>query len=153
MKTLKIEPFSGISGDMMLGALVDLGAPRHMLLDLPRLLGFPDVSISITEVQKCGISCAKVKIEDNTQPVARHLHHILALIEQTDLPAGAKDFAGRVFTLIGEAEAKVHGISVEEVHFHEVGAVDSIMDIVGASLLLNELEFSAVVWNWPCAVT
>ncbi len=145
MKTLKIEPFSGISGDMILGALVDLGAPREMLLNLPHLLGFPDVNISINHVTKCGISCLKVNIEDNTEPVARHLHQILAMIEKADLSAGAKDFAGRVFTLVGEAEAKVHGVSIEEVHFHEVGAVDSIMDIVGTALLLDQLDFSAVV--------
>jgi len=145
MKTLKIEPFSGISGDMMLAALVDLGAPREKLLNLPHLLGFPDVNISISNVNKCGISCLKVNIEDNTKPVARHLHNILAMIENADLSAGARDFASRVFTLVGEAEAKVHGVSIEEVHFHEVGAVDSIMDIVGAALLLDELDFSAVV--------
>ncbi len=145
MKTLKIEPFSGISGDMMLGALVDLGAPKQLLLDLPRLLGFPDVNISINQVKKCGISCLKVDIEDNTEPVARHLHNILTMIDNADLSDGAKDFSRRVFTLVGEAEAQVHGVSIEEVHFHEVGAVDSIMDIVGVALLLDQLDFSAVV--------
>jgi pyridinium-3,5-bisthiocarboxylic acid mononucleotide nickel chelatase len=145
MKTLKIEPFSGISGDMMLGALVHLGAPREMLLDLPRLLGFPDVNITIKNVDKCGIGCIKVNIEDNTEPVARHLHNILEMIENADLSAGAKEFAAQVFTLVGEAEAKVHGVSIEEVHFHEVGAVDSIMDIVGTALLLDQLDFSSVV--------
>jgi pyridinium-3,5-bisthiocarboxylic acid mononucleotide nickel chelatase len=150
MKTLKIEPFSGISGDMMLGALVDLGAPGEMLKELPRILGFSDVDISITTVQKCGISCTKVNILDKTQPVARHLHHILAMIEQAELPAKTKSLASRIFTLLGEAEAKVHGVSIEKVHFHEVGAVDSIMDIVGVALLLGELEFSRVVASPVC---
>ncbi len=150
MKILKIEPFSGISGDMMLGALVDLGASKELLTDLPRILGFSDVAISIAQVQKCGISCTKVNIVDNTEPVARHLHHIIDIIEKADIPAEAREFAGRVFTLVGQAEAKVHSTSIENVHFHEVGAVDSIMDIVGAALLLDEFDFSAVVASPIC---
>ena len=150
MKILKIEPFSGISGDMMLAALVDLGAPREVLQDLPRVLGFPEVAITITEVHKCGIRCTKVNIEDRTEPVARHLHDILALIDGADLPDRAKALAGRIFTLLGEAEASVHGIPVAKVHFHEVGAVDSLMDIVGTALLLAELDYSAVVATPIC---
>ncbi len=150
MKTLKIEPFSGISGDMTLGALIDLGAPGEMLVALPGILGFTDVSITISEIQKCGICCTKVTIFDQTKPVTRHLGDIVEMIERADLHGRVKSLAGQIFTLLGEAEAAVHGIPVEKVHFHEVGAVDSILDIVGAALLLNELDYEQVVLDPVC---
>jgi len=150
MSILRIEPFSGISGDMMLGALIDLGGDRDKLQTLPAVLGFPNVKITITDVQKCGIRCTKVNIEDDTKPVARHLDDILALIDDADLPPQTRTLAARVFTVLGEAEAAVHGIAVQKVHFHEVGAVDSIMDIVGVALLLTDLDYSSVVAGPVC---
>ncbi len=150
VKTLKIEPFSGISGDMTLAALIDLGASAQRLQSLPARLGFPDVTIEIGEVQKCGIRCAKVNIIDQTEPVVRHLSDIIGMIDAADLADGVKTLARHIFTLLGEAEAAVHGIAVEKVHFHEVGAVDSIMDIVGAALLLNDLDYSQVIVGPIC---
>jgi uncharacterized protein (TIGR00299 family) protein len=91
-----------------------------------------------------------VNIVDRSEPVARHLSDILAVIDRADLAAGAKAVAGRIFTLLGEAEATVHGIEVEKVHFHEVGAIDSIMDVVGTAVLLAELDYSAVVATSIC---
>lgn len=150
MKVLRIEPFSGISGDMMLGALVDLAGGQEKLLALPQVLGLAGASVRINSTTKCGIQCTAVKIEDKTPPKARHLKDILALIEQADLSPVAKAFAGDVFLAVGQAEAKVHGVSIESIHFHEVGAIDSILDIVGAAVLLDDLDFDQVVADPIC---
>lgn len=150
MKFLRIEPFSGISGDMFLGALLDLGAAKETLLSLPAILGLPGATIRVGQVDKCGIHCTKVTIEDDSPSQHRHLSGILAMIEAADLPGPVQARAGRIFTLLGEAEAAVHGIPVEKVHFHEVGAVDSILDIVGTALLLEEFDFDRVLAEPVC---
>ncbi len=150
MRYLRIEPFSGVSGDMFLGALLDLGAPAAGLESLPAVLGLATAVIRVEKVEKCGILCTHVVITDDTPQPHRHLSHILGMIDAADLPGGVKDLARRIFTLLGEAEASVHGVPVEEVHFHEVGAVDSILDIVGAALLLDGFEFDEVVCDPVC---
>jgi uncharacterized protein (TIGR00299 family) protein len=150
MKVLRIEPFSGVSGDMFLGALLDLGAPAELLESLPAKLGLTTAVIGIGKVDKCGILCSQVMIRDETPQPHRHLSHILEMINAADIPDNVQDLAGRIFTLLGKAEASVHGVPVEKVHFHEVGAVDSILDIVGAALLLEELEFDQVVCDPVC---
>lgn len=150
MKILRIEPFSGLSGDMFLGALLDLGASARLLESLPAKLGLTEGAIQIGKADKCGILCTQVTIKDDTTQPHRHLSHILEMIGGADLPANVQKLACRIFTLLGEAEASVHGVPVEKVHFHEVGAVDSILDIVGAALLLEQLEFDQVVCDPVC---
>jgi pyridinium-3,5-bisthiocarboxylic acid mononucleotide nickel chelatase len=150
MNILKIEPFSGLSGDMFLGALLDLGASKEKLLSLPAALGLTGASIRVDRVDKCGILCTNATIIDETPSKHRHLAEILAMIDQADLSAAVKARAGRIFTIVGEAEAAVHGVPVEQVHFHEVGAIDSILDIVGAALLLDEFDFTGVVAEPVC---
>jgi len=150
VRILRIEPFSGVSGDMFLGALLDLGAPAAALEALPESLGLADAKIRIEKVDKCGIRCTHVVITAGEIQPHRHLSHILEMIDATDLSPNVKELAGRIFTLLGEAEASVHGVPVEKVHFHEVGAVDSILDIVGAALLLHEFEYDEVVCDPVC---
>ncbi|MBU8871216.1 MAG: nickel pincer cofactor biosynthesis protein LarC [Gemmatimonadales bacterium] len=150
MKILRVEPFSGLSGDMFLGALLDLGASADKLQSLPAILGLAGASIRIDPVDKCGIRCTKVTIVDDTPAQHRHLSHIVDLIGSADLPENVKALAGRIFNIVGEAEAAVHGIPVEKVHFHEVGAIDSILDIVGAAVLLAGFEFDGVVSDPIC---
>ena len=150
MKILRIEPFSGVSGDMFLGALLDLGAPSGALKSLPVKLGLNEAEIRITTADKCGIQCTQVVITDDTPQPHRHLSDILEMIDAAGLPTDIGDRAKRIFTLLGEAEAAVHGVPVEKVHFHEVGAVDSILDIVGAAVLLNEITFDQVVCDPVC---
>jgi len=145
MTTLRIEPFSGISGDMMLGALVALGADPALLMKLPATLGLDGATVKVGTVSRCGIQCVKADIADDTEPVHRHLSQIETMILGADLPAAAQEFALKVFRIIGEAEAQVHGVPVEKVHFHEVGAVDSILDIVGAAVLLDSLGIDQAV--------
>jgi len=142
---LKIEAFSGVSGDMMLGALVDLAGGGDKLERLPQLLGLEGAAVTVGRVKKCGIACTKVTIVDDTEPVHRHLSHIEAIIDGAELPAAAKDLARRIFRILGEAEAAAHETTIEKVHFHEVGAIDSILDIVGAAWLLSELGVDGVL--------
>ena len=139
---LKIEAFSGASGDMFLGALAGLADAYDDLLNLPELLKFEkDAEIEISEVKKSGIVCKQVKvIELVSQHHHRHLTDIIKIIEASDLTDSAKKIALDIFDIIGRAEAEVHGIPLEKIHFHEVGAVDSIIDICGAAYLLDKLN-------------
>jgi uncharacterized protein (TIGR00299 family) protein len=150
MSILRVEPFSGASGDMFLGALLDLGAPADALTALPERLGLAGAAVRIAPADKCGIRCTHVVIEDTSPQPHRHLSDILAMIDGADLPRAARAFAHRVFTLLGEAEAAVHGVPLEKVHFHEVGAVDSILDIVGTAVLLQEFAIDRVVCDPVC---
>ncbi len=147
---LKIEPFSGISGDMMLGALVELTDGSSLLQALPAQLGLSGVSVGIEKVSKSGIQCTQVSVVDESEPKARFLSEIRNILDAAELPRAARDFAHDVFTILGEAEAAVHGCSVEEVHFHEVGAVDALIDITGTALLLAELNISAACATPVC---
>jgi len=155
MNILKIEPFSGLSGDMFLGALAELTEAWDDLLKLPDKLGLKNVEVKITNVEKNGISCKLVKILDHnsydteTKNVSydsththhhRHLKDIYKIIDKGDLSNSAKDIAKQIFLLLGEAEAKVHGVDINKIHFHEVGAIDSILDIVGTAYLLDRLD-------------
>lgn len=125
---------SGISGDMTLAALVDAGIPLAALNDGIQSLGLPGVSLSTSEVKKNGFRATHLRVEHEPEHAHRHLHHIVEMIDRGALTERQKDLAKRIFQAIGEAEAKVHGTSIQKVHFHEVGAVDSICDIVGAAI-------------------
>ena len=150
---LKIEPFSGLSGDMFLGALVELTGDADTLRALPEQLGLAEAEVDIKRVSKCSIDCLKVTVTDRS-PTAkrphRHLKDIHQLIDASNLTNQVKETAKAIFQLLGEAEAAVHGIDLGRVHFHEVGAVDSIVDIVGVALLLNGLEFNRVYCDPIC---
>ena len=194
MKSAYLEAFSGISGDMWLGALVDAGAPVSVLqrtLDSLRL----GLGLEFEPVHRCGIAATKAHIRDDTgieEPVpamvsapsdhrhqhgselshsgqhAIHRHHwdhpsyktaevshghgrslteILRLLQTTPLSAEVKALASRTFQVLGEAEAKVHGIPLERVHFHEVGALDAIADIVLTATAACELQID----QWFCS--
>jgi pyridinium-3,5-bisthiocarboxylic acid mononucleotide nickel chelatase len=148
MKTSKIayfDCFSGISGDMVLGALVDAGADLNAIEAELRKLGLEGWSISAEKVKRWAICAMQVKVESSEGHHHRGLSIILGRIEKAGLAPRAADRARRIFTRLAEAEAKVHNMPVEEVHFHEVGAVDSIVDIVGAAIgfeLLGIDEFA-----------
>lgn len=143
MKICYIDAFSGIAGDMLTGALADAGADRTAIgraLD-----GFAiGAVIEWDRVQRRGISAMKFRVGVEETGKHRHLSGILKMIGAADLPANAKSKAERVFRCLGEAEASVHGVDIEKVHFHEVGAVDSICDIVGICLALELLGIEAM---------
>lgn len=127
-----LHPFSGISGDMTLGALVSLGLDPEWLRALPGRLGIEGIGVEIRAVQRAGIACTKVDFSIPPQPHGRHLRHIREIIEKTDAPEEVRRRADAAFTLIAEQEAAIHGTTVERVHLHEVGAVDAILDVLGA---------------------
>jgi uncharacterized protein (TIGR00299 family) protein len=131
MKICYLDAFSGISGDMTVGALVDAGADSAALTAALDSLG-TGAKFRFEKTARRGIAASKFHVTAGESKQHRHLHHILDLIDKSELPEGVKQNATAVFQRLGAAEAKVHGISIEKVHFHEVGAVDSICDIVGA---------------------
>ena len=147
MRVLYYDCFAGISGDMNLGALIDLGVdPEFLKQELQKLniAGFHlDISIDIRR----GISGTKatVVIENPDNEKHRHLRHVEDLINQSTLSSKVKSLSIKIFDLIAEAEAKVHQISKHHVHFHEVGALDSIADIVGAAICLDFLKVDKVL--------
>jgi uncharacterized protein (TIGR00299 family) protein len=126
------HPFSGISGDMTLGALVGVGLDPAWLQALPAKLSLDGVGVEIKDVKRAGIACTKVDFTIPPQPHGRHLKHIREIVNRADAPQRVKDRADAVFTLITQQEAAIHGTTVEKVHLHEVGAVDAILDVMGA---------------------
>jgi uncharacterized protein (TIGR00299 family) protein len=196
MSILKIEAFSGLSGDMFLGALADLTSAHDELVELPGKLGLSNVDVKISNVEKAGIACKHIKIIDkNTYKLAekhehghehshthshrhrhdgdhahnhthehthvhhahshghaphRHLRDIVKLIDEGKIPENAKRIAKEIFQLLGEAESKVHGVDINTIHFHEVGAIDSILDIVGSAYLLDKLKIDQAISTAIC---
>ena len=134
MRIAYLDCASGISGDMTLGALVDAGADLAAIQAGIDSLGLPSCRLVGTEVKKKGFRAIQITIEHEPERKHRHLHHITAMIDGSMLIARQKDLAKRIFQKLAEAEAKVHGTTIEKVHFHEVGAVDSIADIVGSAI-------------------
>jgi hypothetical protein len=145
MRTAYLDCASGISGDMMLGALVDAGVDLARLNAAVESLGLPGCRLVAEEVKKCGFRATQVTVAPETEPPHRHLGQILGMIDRGELTGAQKDLAQRIFTRLGEAEAKVHGTTVEKVHFHEVGAADSIADIVGSAVGWDLLGVDRVV--------
>lgn len=180
-----LDVFVGISGDMLLGALVDVGLPLQVLEDTVRALGLEDaVQITAERVHKGAIAATKVTVTVHGEPDvphghlrlpkrsdhehahdAPHHHHkahhhhehphhsgehrslsdVLALIESADLSPAVRHQAAQVFRRLAEAEARVHGIPIDKVHFHEVGALDAVVDVVGAVAGLHALGVTRVV--------
>jgi pyridinium-3,5-bisthiocarboxylic acid mononucleotide nickel chelatase len=131
MKICYLDAFSGISGDMTVGALVDAGADGCVLAEALHSLG-TGAAFRFEKTSRRGIAATKFHVDAAEGKRHRHLHDILDLIAKSALSSRAKKNAAAVFQRLGEAEAKVHGIALQKVHFHEVGAVDSICDIAGA---------------------
>jgi len=146
MKIAYLDCVSGISGDMTLGALVDCGVELAAIQAGIDSLGFPNIKLTAEEVKRRGFRACKVKVLHEPEHAHRHLHHITEKIDASSgLTPPQKDLAKRIFTCIGEAEAKVHGTTIRKVHFHEVGAVDSIADIVGCAVGLSLLGVDRIV--------
>ena len=144
MKICYFDAFSGISGDMTVGALVDAGAPADALLEALRSLG-TGATYEIEKTKRRGITASKFRVHIDSVPHQhRHLAGILKMIDAAPIRERAKANAAAIFERLGQAEAQVHGVPIEKVHFHEVGAADSIADIVGASIALDLLGIEEV---------
>lgn len=143
MKICYFDAFSGISGDMTVGALVDAGADWNALESALRSLNL-EASFRLERTKRKGIAASKFSVDHAEQKKHRHLPHIEKIIAAGDLTETARRNALAVFRNLGEAEAKSHNVPIEKVHFHEVGAIDSICDIAGACVALDLLGVSEV---------
>ncbi len=175
MSILYVEPFSGLAGDMLLGALCGLTNGYEEIQALPDKLHLHDGKVEINEVEKNGIVCKHVKVIDlnegkethhhshdhdhphnhdhgheHNHSHGRHLSDILHLIDHGHISDGAKEIAKGIFQLIGEAESTVHDIPIEKIHFHEISGVDSIIDIVGCAVLLDKLQIAKTYADPVC---
>lgn len=174
MKILYFDCFSGISGDMTMGALLDAGGDAEALKRDLAKLGLGDAfHLHIHKALKNGVMCTHVDVatdhvhgdhehdhghdhehehshdhghdhdhehDHGHEHVHRGLHDVLAVIDGSTLEEAVKETARRIFRTLAEAEAKMHGTTVDEVHFHEVGAIDAIVDVVGAAILVHQLK-------------
>ncbi|HSW34978.1 MAG TPA: nickel pincer cofactor biosynthesis protein LarC [Candidatus Limnocylindrales bacterium] len=144
-KMIYFDCYSGISGDMTLGALLDCGVRIEQLKEMLGKMNLPGYSLTAEKVSRGGIAGTRAIVHlDDCRPASRHLHDIIRLIEDAALPESVKKMSSAVFLRLAEAEAAVHGIPLEQVHFHEVGAVDAIIDIVGSAAALYLLEVDRI---------
>ena len=144
-KILYLDAFAGISGDMFLGALTDILRKLDSSFDLAAALsgiGVDGWHISVAEGKRGGIAGAKIDVHAHEHHPHRHLSDVKKILTESDFSSKVREMAERAFSLLAEAEAKVHGTTPEEIHFHEVGAIDAIVDIAGAMLLMERL-------GWP----
>jgi pyridinium-3,5-bisthiocarboxylic acid mononucleotide nickel chelatase len=140
MKYAYCDCFSGISGDMFLGALIDAGLPVDTLREgLEKLHLSEPIEIKVEQVMKGAMRATQADVIVGESHHHRHFSDIAEMIENSDLSDGVKTVSLNIFRILAEAEGRVHGMPVEQVHFHEVGALDSIADIVGAAIGLEAL--------------
>jgi len=134
MRTLYFDCFAGASGDMILGALVGAGVDARVLVEQLKLLNVSGFEVSFETVNRSGISATRAHVRTGHEHAHRHLGDILKIIYQSQLNEDIKNRAAHIFSRLAEAEAKVHDMPVERIHFHEVGALDAIVDVVGACI-------------------
>lgn len=144
MKIAYLDCFAGISGDMFLGALVDLGVSLEELREELTGLGLAGFELSARPVTRKGITGTKVDVQVTEDQPHRHLKDILSILENSQLESSTKQDAQNIFNLLAVAEGKIHGCSPERIHFHEVGALDAIVDIVGTLIGIKKLGVQAI---------
>ena len=144
MRIAILDPFSGISGDMTLGALLGVGLDPDWLRALPGRLGLAGIGVDIREVLRGELVCWKVDFNIPPQPHGRHISQIREIVSASGAPASVREKADAAFWAIATAEGAIHGMPPEDVHLHEVGAVDAILDVVGAIWGLAELGVAEV---------
>lgn len=137
---LHFDCAGGVSGDMLLGALCELHGSLDLLSSVPRRLGLPHVVVECSRTSRHHLAANLVKVSAAGHEPARHLKDVQAMLAAADLPQEVRDSASLVFQRLAEAEARVHGTTLERVHFHEVGAADALVDIAGVCLLVHELS-------------
>ncbi len=143
-RALWLNPVFGVSGDMLLGALLDAGASEGSVRKALETLEVPGWNLTVTEVDRRGLRCLHARVTAALADETRAWSSIDALLGEADLPPRVAAGARATFRKLAEVEARRHGVAVDEVHFHEVGAVDSIVDIVGCWAALATLEVDDV---------
>jgi uncharacterized protein (TIGR00299 family) protein len=151
MAGLLFDPFSGISGDMILGALLDLGLPLDSLRQTVAGLGIEAQAVQTRRVMRGGIACRQVEIPPEGAAPERHLADVMEMLARARLDPHAEAIARGTFERLARAEARIHGTEPERVHFHEVGAVDAIADIAGVAAGIVELSIESA-YTRPVAV-
>ncbi|TMQ53077.1 MAG: nickel pincer cofactor biosynthesis protein LarC [Candidatus Eisenbacteria bacterium] len=139
MRIAYFDCFSGISGDMCLGALVSAGWPASDLESLPRRIGLDDVRVTVGSARRGPFAATRVEVAVAGRQPHRHLHHVIAMIDRAEVEPTVREKARVVFRKLAEAEAEVHGSTVDKVHFHEVGAADALVDVLGTLEGLHSL--------------
>ncbi|RMD85731.1 MAG: nickel pincer cofactor biosynthesis protein LarC [Calditrichaeota bacterium] len=143
-KIAYFDCFSGISGDMIIGALLDAGAEFHRLKAELAKLPLSDYELHTQKISKQHITATKFDVVDKGQTAYRHLKDLNAIVEDSNLPEEIQKRAKNIFLRIAQAEARIHGQPIEKIHFHEIGAVDTIVDVVGALICLKLLKIDKV---------
>jgi uncharacterized protein (TIGR00299 family) protein len=149
MATLMLEPFGGLAGDMLLAALLDLGDPRFTIRDLEdlssRLVG-QEARLTVSEVRRGGMRATHLEVvtPEGADPPQRRCGELLEMLERASLQGRALARARAVLLRLAEAEGEIHGVPPEQVHFHEVGAIDTLVDVAGAAFALERLEVEHV---------
>lgn len=157
-KTLYLECFSGISGDMTVAALLDLGADQKVLLEALNSLNVDGYEIKIGRTQKCGLDACDFDVilhdhdhhhdhdhDHHHHHVHRNVYDIYKIIDESQISDRAKGISKKIFDIVAVAESKAHGVDIDKVHFHEVGAIDSIVDIVAVAVCIDNLNIEDVV--------
>lgn len=152
MKIAWIEIWSGLSGDMLLGALLDAGWSEDRLRVAVESLNLGPFRLEVERRQHRGMTGIGLRVEVPADPPHRRYDDVVRILEAATLPADARRHALEAFRLLAEAEARVHGVSVGQVHFHEVGAFDSIVDIVGCAVAVHELGLERI-WASPVPIS
>jgi hypothetical protein len=145
MTILYIDAFAGLSGDLFLGALADLGVAQETFVSLPDRLGLEGASIELETAKVRGIAAKRAVVEFPHEHAHRHLNQVQEILERSDLPKAVVEGAVATFRRLAEAEATLHGTTPDKIHFHEVGAVDAILDIAGTHLGIYELKVDRIV--------
>jgi uncharacterized protein (TIGR00299 family) protein len=145
MKTLYFDCFAGASGDMILGAMVAAGVDPNFLRQQLSLLPVSGFKVDFETVDRSGLSATYARVETAPEHKHRHLADIKEIIDRSGLAEAVKQRAVQIFTRLAEAEARVHNEAVDHVHFHEVGALDAIVDVVGAAICFEFLKIDRFV--------
>jgi uncharacterized protein (TIGR00299 family) protein len=140
MRTLYFDCFAGASGDMILGAMVAAGVDPNFLRQQLSLLSVDGFNVDFETVNRSGLSATYARVETGPEHKHRHLADIKQIIEQSRLTESVKHRTMQIFTRLAEAEARVHNEPIEQIHFHEVGALDAIVDVVGAAICFDFLK-------------
>ena len=151
MRALIFDPFAGVAGDMTLAALLDLGLELEWLRGFVASLALGDIGVRSDRVRRCGIEAAHLTFDLPEEHGHRHLRHMLEIVERSPANARARERAADAFRRIAAAEAAIHGTTIEQVHFHEIGALDSILDVLCTMAGVEELGFEAF-FTRPVAV-
>lgn len=142
MKSLIFDPFSGAAGDMILGSLISLGADESGIREI--IESAVDVSVSVDRVSKRGIAAVDVRVHVPHEEHSRHYHELVDIIKEAGLQKTVERTALDVFAIMAEAESKVHGESLEEIHFHEVGQNDALADVIGSCAAIHEIGADSI---------